>query len=670
MKKEDIDERLMDALLRGEVKEDLAAGVEKRRKKNPVGSAGKALALVASLALVAGLVVVGLTRQGEVPELAQSRPEEQLVADSLNTNGRTSSLGVLETMKEAGASLAQVDDEIAADAFAMKPSAPNSAMAKVIASQTASPSAVPVPEVYSAPAFAYGDGDDFGNGWGAAGMGSGGETFFGRADALNLKTQTRGGELRRIPLPEQDTGRNREQYGQLTDQPWKSPLQEALSTFSVDVDTASYTNIRRLLKAGQPVPPDAVRIEELVNYFEYDYAQPAGEDDFAVHLAMASCPWEEKHHLVRVALQGKEVTREERKAANLVFLIDVSGSMNSSDKLPLLVNAMTTMLEELGDKDRVAIVVYAGSEGVVLPSTELNDEGRAAAMKALQNLTAGGSTNGGAGIKRAYQLARENLIEGGTNRVILATDGDFNVGVTGREALVDLVKNEARSGVFLSVCGFGSGNLNDAMLEAVTNEGNGVYYYIDSLQEARRVFMQKLSGTLVTIAKDVKVQVEFNPAKVAKYRLIGYANRVLQKEDFNNDRVDAGDIGAGHQVTVFYEVLPIGAEDTTTGVDPLKYQKSEESPVEVALTDSPEWLTVKLRHKQPDGETSQLREVPFEAKVTAFSDADPDFRFAAGLAWWGEKLRAGESDWEGPRQVLEATTKERDERLELLRIME
>ena len=428
-----------------------------------------------------------------------------------------------------------------------------------------------------------------------------------------------------------------ERYGALTDQPWKNPLKEALSTFSVDVDTASYTNIRRMLNDGVSVPKDAVRIEELVNYFDYNYPQPDDGQAFGVGLEMATCPWEPKHNLVRVALQGKDIKKDERGDANLVFLIDVSGSMRDSDKLPLLTESLGLLVEELREEDRVTIVVYAGREGLVLEPTKMGQGGREKVAAALGRLRAGGSTNGGAGIELAYRLAKENFVEGGINRVILATDGDFNVGTTSREALVALVKKEARDGVFLSVCGFGRGNLNDSMLEAITNDGNGVYYYVDSLAEGRRVFLEKLMGTLVTIAKDVKIQVEFNPTKVGQYRLIGYANRVLKKEDFNNDKVDAGDIGSGHQVTAFYEVVPVGVTGTVRPeVDKLKYQgKTEARP----KGGSPDWMTVKLRHKDPDGEVSKLQEFVLRGDTKPWTEADGDFQFASGVALWGMGLR-------------------------------
>ncbi|MES2659128.1 MAG: VWA domain-containing protein [Verrucomicrobiota bacterium] len=432
---------------------------------------------------------------------------------------------------------------------------------------------------------------------------------------------------RSFTTPEQTTG---DRYGTFIDQPWKTPAKDPLSTFSIDVDTASYSNVRRMIREGREIPKDAVRIEEFINAFKYHYEAPKGDGPFAVGAALAVCPWAPGHQLVRVSIKGREIEAGKRPASNLVFLIDVSGSMQSPDKLPLLKQSMETMVSQLDKRDRVAIVVYAGSEGVALPSTRLDDEGRTKVLAALSKLGAGGSTNGGAGIKRAYELAMEQKIAGGVNRVILATDGDFNVGVTGQESLVELVKDRAKSGVYLTVAGFGTGNLNDAMMDAITRDGNGNYFYVDSEREGRKVFLQDLSGTLVTIAKDVKIQVEFNPAKVGSYRLIGYANRVLRNEDFNNDKVDAGDIGAGHTVTAFYELTPPGA---ASGTDGLKYQAAEKP----AATD--EWLTVKLRHKHPEGNESSKIEFSLKGDPAPLEKADSDFQFATAAALLGMKLR-------------------------------
>ncbi|MGJ8726590.1 MAG: YfbK domain-containing protein [Roseibacillus sp.] len=502
----------------------------------------------------------------------------------------------------------------------------------------------------------FGKPSDFGDGWGR------GAEERAKMRNLNIRGQA---YANRAMILDSEPG---SKYAELTDQPWKNPLKEALSTFSVDVDTASYTNIRRMLRDGVAVPKDAVRIEELVNYFDYNYPQPDNGEAFGVGLEMATCPWEPKHNLVRVALQGKDIKKDERGAANLVFLIDVSGSMQDSDKLPLLVESLGLLVEELQEEDRVAIVVYAGSEGVALEPTKMGQGGREKVAAALGRLSAGGSTNGGAGIELAYRLAKENFVTGGINRVILATDGDFNVGTTSREALVELVKKEAQDGVFLSVCGFGRGNLNDSMLEAITNDGNGVYYYVDSLAEGRRVFLEKLTGTLVTIAKDVKIQVEFNPAKVGQYRLIGYANRVLKKEDFNNDMVDAGDVGSGHQVTAFYEVVPVEVKDTVRPeVDDLKYQEQ----VEVRpKDDSPDWMTVKLRHKAPDGEVSKLQQFVLQGDAKSWTKADGDFQFASGVALWGMGLRGalGE-DSQLVLRLLGQKESKNEERVELRKLV-
>ncbi|MEO5914319.1 MAG: Amuc_1099 family pilus-like system protein [Luteolibacter sp.] len=432
----------------------------------------------------------------------------------------------------------------------------------------------------------------------------------------------------RFSAPEQTSGDN---YGTFIDQPWKTSEKDPLSTFSIDVDTASYSNVRRMIQEGREIPKDAVRIEEFINAFKYHYQAPKGDAPFAVGAALAVCPWAPTHQLARISIKGREIDAGNRPASNLVFLVDVSGSMQSPDKLPLLKQSMETMVSQLDERDRVAIVVYAGSEGVALPSTRVDEEGRAKVLTALSKLEAGGSTNGGAGIKRAYELAMEQKIEGGVNRVILATDGDFNVGVTGKP-LVEMVKERAKGGVYLTVAGFGSGNLNDEMMDAITHDGNGNYFYIDSEAEGRKVFLQDLSGTLVTIAKDLKIQVEFNPAKVGGYRLIGYANRVLRNEDFNNDKVDAGDIGAGHTVTAFYELTPPGASST----DDLKYQAAEKP----ATTN--EWLTVKLRYKHPDGNESSKIEFPLAGDPLSLERTDSDFQFAAAVALSGMKLRGND----------------------------
>ena len=440
-------------------------------------------------------------------------------------------------------------------------------------------------------------------------------------------------------------GHNTESYDHIADNAFVRAADRPLSTFSIDVDTASYANVRRFLNHNQLPPPGAVRVEELINYFTYDYAppEPGREAPFAVHVASASCPWKPAHRLVRIALKGREVKRDNRPPSNLVFLLDVSGSMDYPDKLPLLKNAMRMLVRQLGENDRVAIAVYASSEGLALPSTSCDD--REQIVSALDSLAAGGSTAGGKGIQLAYKVAVENFIKGGVNRVILATDGDFNVGTTSNSELVRLIREKARSGVFLSVLGFGTGNLKDSRMEKLADEGNGNYAYIDSVDEARKVLVEQMSGTLVTIAKDVKVQVEFNPAKVAGYRLIGYENRMLRKEDFNDDTKDAGDIGAGHTVTALYQVVPAGQAVDAGTVDELRYQKSTAAPAVAALPAagpggvSNEMLTVKLRYKQPDGKTSTRMDFPVKDSGRSIDRADDDFKFAAAVASFGMILR-------------------------------
>lgn len=433
----------------------------------------------------------------------------------------------------------------------------------------------------------------------------------------------------------QGPGMGGDKYGHLVEAGFATVKDQPLSTFSIDVDTASYANVRRFLLQEHQLPPaDAVRIEEMVNYFDYSYAGPEGDVPFAAHLAVAGCPWQPEHRLVRVALKGKEVPEKERPASNLVFLLDVSGSMDSPDKLPLLKAGMKLLAQQMREQDHVAIVVYAGSEGLVLPST--SGAQQETIQAALDRLSAGGSTNGGAGIELAYKLAQENFIAKGVNRVILCTDGDFNVGTTSTGDLVRTVEEKAKSGVFLSVLGFGRGNLNDTMMQQLADKGNGNYAYIDSLNEAKKVLVQQMGGTLVTIAKDVKIQVEFNPAQVAAYRLIGYEKRLLAAQDFNDDRKDAGEIGAGHTVTALYELVPPGGKVDVPGVDPLKYQAAPEPKSESA---SKELLTLKLRYKAPDGDTSKLLEFPLVDNGAAFNQADTDLQFASAVASFGMLLR-------------------------------
>jgi Ca-activated chloride channel family protein len=406
------------------------------------------------------------------------------------------------------------------------------------------------------------------------------------------------------------------------------------------VDTASYSNVRRFLTQGQLPPKDAVRIEEMLNYFTYDSAAPRDGGDempFSSNVEVASCPWNAQHRLVRVALKGREVAPDKRPDSNLVFLIDVSGSMQPDNKLPLLKRAMAMLVNQLGGRDRVAIVVYAGSSGLVLPSTSCDEKG--SILNALDQLQASGSTNGAQGIELAYDIASKSFIKGGTNRVVLCTDGDFNVGITDQGALTRLIEDKAKTGVFLSVLGFGMGNTKDSTMEKLADKGNGNYAYIDTINEAKKVLVEQMSGTLVTIAKDVKVQVEFNPARVASYRLIGYENRMLAKEDFNDDLKDAGEIGAGHAVTALYEVIPAGKDvpsPATQTVDELKYQTKTKVSDAAA---SAELMTLKLRYKQPDGQTSKLLQFPVTDAGATYAHASTDFKFAASVAAFGMILR-------------------------------
>jgi Ca-activated chloride channel family protein len=423
-----------------------------------------------------------------------------------------------------------------------------------------------------------------------------------------------------------------ERYAEINENPFLDVTRAPLSTFSIDVDTAAYANIRRYLNDGQLPPKDAVRIEELINYFEYDYPQPIGNVPFSVNTEVASCPWNQKHKIVQIGLQGKKVALDNVPPSNLVFLVDVSGSMNEPRKLPLLKDALRILVNQLSNKDRVAIVVYAGASGLALPSTSVGN--RDEILSALDDLSAGGSTNGGQGIQLAYKIARENFIENGNNRVILATDGDFNVGVTGDTGLTNLIEQKRQSGVFLSVLGFGSGNLNDSMMEKLADKGNGNYSYIDSQEEARKALGQQVAGTLYTIAKDVKIQVEFNPSKVAGYRLIGYENRMLANRDFLDDKKDAGEIGAGHSVTALYEIVPTGQMVENDGIE-LKYSKYETSDTNF----SDELMTIKLRYKEPNENESKLLSVGALDTNNSIENASENLRFASAVAQFGLIMR-------------------------------
>ncbi len=423
-----------------------------------------------------------------------------------------------------------------------------------------------------------------------------------------------------------------EKYAEIDENPFLETSRAPLSTFSIDVDTASYANVRRYLNDGTLPPRDAVRIEELINYFEYDYPSPVGDVPFSVTTEVANAPWNAKHRIVSIGLQGKKVALDNVPPSNLVFLLDVSGSMNDPRKLPLLKDALRILVNQLSSKDKVAIVVYAGKSGLILPSTSADNKGEI--LNALNNLGAGGSTNGGQGIQLAYKVAQENFIKDGNNRVILATDGDFNVGLKSDDELVRLIEHKRNSGIFLSVLGFGSGNTNDSMMEKLADRGNGNYAYIDSQEEARKALGSQVAGTLYAIAKDVKIQVEFNPAKVAGYRLIGYENRLLANHDFNDDRKDAGDIGAGHSVTALYEIIPAGQKVENDGIE-LKYGQVQ--PSDSSFNN--ELLTVKLRYKEPNASESKLLSQGLIDRESSIENASENLRFASAVAEFGLLLR-------------------------------
>ncbi len=428
-----------------------------------------------------------------------------------------------------------------------------------------------------------------------------------------------------------------ETYKHLAENPFQLVSAAPLSTFSADVDTASYANVRGMLNRGHIPPADSVRIEEFVNYFRYDYGSPTGEAPFHVDVEVGSAPWAPQHRLMRIGLQSKDTLTTDRKASNLVFLLDVSGSMNSPDKLPLLQSALHLLVEELDERDTVAIVVYAGASGLVLPATHCGES--SAIHAAIDSLSSGGSTNGGAGIELAYNVAVENFIDGGINRVILGTDGDFNVGVSREGDLESLITAKAKTGVYLSVLGFGRGNLQDVTMETLADKGNGNYSYIDSKFEARKVLVSELGSTLEVVAKDVKIQVEFNPTQVRSYRLIGYENRMLDAQDFNDDKKDAGEIGAGHRVTALYEVVPAGGPIEAPALDELRYQ-TPNNATEAAT--SGELCTVKLRYKEPDSNRSNLISHPVQDSQAGFQELSPSTRWAVAVASFAMLMKGSE----------------------------
>ncbi|MBO6524634.1 MAG: VWA domain-containing protein [Balneolaceae bacterium] len=470
---------------------------------------------------------------------------------------------------------------------------------------------------------------------------------------------------------QQDRVFDDEDYDQIIENSFIFVYEAPLSTFSIDVDGASYSNVRRMITDGYLPPSDAVRIEEMINYFNYNYPGPKGNNPFSVHTEIAPAPWNPEHHLVQIGIQGERVEAENLPPSNLVFLLDVSGSMGSYDKLPLLKKGFKLLVNQLREEDYVSIVVYAGSSGLVLPPTSGYD--KETILESLDKLQSGGSTAGAAGIQQAYQVAMENFRENANNRVILATDGDFNVGVSNDEALVELIEKKREHGIFLSVLGFGTGNLKDSKMEKIANHGNGNYYYIDNLLEAKKVLVSEMGGTLHTIAKDVKVQVEFNPQNVQAYRLIGYENRLLADEDFNDDKKDAGELGSGHTVTALYEVIPVGIEidNNLTDIDPLKYQ----TPTNPVDGFSDEIMTVKLRYKQPDGDSSKLISRVINKKQVN-TELSENLSFAASVASFGMLLRdsrfKGSSSFEMVNQLAKNGKGEDDQgyRAEFIKIAE
>ncbi len=432
---------------------------------------------------------------------------------------------------------------------------------------------------------------------------------------------------------------NREGYDKITENQFMKVKDNPLSTFSIDVDAASYSNVRRFLNQGQLPPAGAVRIEEMVNYFKYEYPQPTNKDPFSINTEIADAPWNKDHKLVLIGMQGKKIPTENLPASNLVFLIDVSGSMQSPNKLQLVKASMKMLVDQLREEDKISMVVYAGAAGIVLKPTSGAEKTKI--KDAIDKLEAGGSTAGGAGIKLAYKTARENFVKNGNNRVILCSDGDFNVGESSDDAMERLIEIERKSGVFLTILGYGMGNYQDAKMQKLADKGNGNHAYIDGVSEAKKVLVNEFGGTLFTIAKDVKLQIEFNPAKVQGYRLIGYENRMLAKEDFNDDKKDAGELGSGHTVTAIYEVIPIGVKSHfLKDVDALKYQK-DITPLS-KTNHTQELLTVKFRYKAPDGEVSKLIEHPVLDKQIAISNTSDNFRFAAAVAQFGMLLRDSE----------------------------
>lgn len=450
--------------------------------------------------------------------------------------------------------------------------------------------------------------------------------------------KTKADELADVTIPNENPERmNTEEYDHITENTFKNVIQNPLSTFSIDVDNASYSNIRRFLNSNQLPDRNAVRIEEMINYFDYDYPNPSGSTPFSFITEVSDCPWNQAHKLIHIGIHGKELDLKDIRPSNLVFLLDVSGSMDDAGKLPLLKKAFSMLVDQLDDRDRISIVVYAGAAGVILPPTSASKKD--IIKEALNNLQAGGSTAGGQGIELAYKQAKEAFIADGNNRVILATDGDFNVGVSSTGSLVDLIQQKRDDGIFLTILGFGMGNYKDGRMEQISNAGNGNYFYIDNIQEAEKVFVKNMRANMFTIAKDVKIQIEFNPAKVKEYRLIGYENRMLKTEDFEDDKKDAGELGPGHTVTALYEIVPAGAAEINSNQSKLKYQEYKTNN---AAQTGNELMTLKFRYKNPKEDKSILVETPVIDEKISLDKTSDNFRFAAAVAGFGIILRQSE----------------------------
>jgi Ca-activated chloride channel family protein len=456
-----------------------------------------------------------------------------------------------------------------------------------------------------------------------------------------------------------DPNLNTEEYDKIVENEFLDAQSNPLSTFSIDVDNASYSNVRRFLNYNELPDKGAVRIEEMINYFTYDYPDPKGEHPFSFNTEIADCPWNKENKLIHIGIQGKKLNYKDLKPSNLVFLLDVSGSMEDSNKLPLLRKSFKLLLDELSQEDKVSIVVYAGAAGLVLPPTNATEKNKI--MKALNDLEAGGSTAGGEGILLAYKTAKEAYIKGGNNRVILATDGDFNVGTSSTSSLVELIEEKRKDDIYLTILGFGMGNYKDGRMEQISNAGNGNYFYIDNIKEAEKVFVKEMRANMFTIAKDVKIQIEFNPAHVKAYRLIGYENRILQKEDFDDDTKDAGELGAGHTVTALYEIVPANSDWEVRKSDDLKYQSSE---IKESAKNSKEIMTLKFRYKPPESETSIKIEHAVLNKINALKNSSDNFRFSAAVAAFGMILREskfkGDADYRLVKELAE-NSKGKDE---------